>query len=105
MKKDDAILSQPLISPSDKTKTNQKYCILQNKCYRIPSSKKENTISYQTCDKCIDYLDRIGVSFLKMINNNLKSELPFGPDTNKIILNCTKCQNSPKLFIKDKTVF
>ena len=40
-----------------------------------------------------------------MINNNLKSELPFGPDTNKIILNCTNCENSPPLFIKSKTVF
>ena len=42
---------------------------------------------------------------MKMINNNLKSKLPFGPDTNEIIFNCTKCDNSPKLFIKSKNIF
>ena len=103
--KDDVVFFKPIIQPSDETKKNQKQCISQNKCYRIPCSKKDNNLSHQTCDKCIESLDSIGVSFLKMINNNLKSELPFGPETNDIILNCTKCENLPKLFIKSKTVF
>ena len=50
-------------------------------------------------------MDSIGVSFLKMISNNLKSEFPFCSETNKIILNYTKCANFPTLFIKSKNVF
>ena len=40
-----------------------------------------------------------------MVSNHLKSELPFSSETNKIILNCTKCANFPTLFIKSKNVF
>ena len=38
--KEYVVLSKSLIPSPDKTKTNQKHCILQNKYYRIHSSKK-----------------------------------------------------------------
>ena len=102
---ENVVLSQSMIRSSDKKKILSKHGIPQNNNYRIPSSKNENKLSDQTCDKCIKALDSIGVSFLKMVSNNLKSELPFSSETNQIILNCTKCANFPTLFIKSKNIF
>ena len=72
--------------------------IPRDKDYKIPSKKNYISDKKNRCQECISSVEKIGGSFLKMINNNFISEMPFSDRVNNILLHCSRCG------LKNKTV-
>ena len=74
--------------------------------YRIPKEGDEKILFPDSCKDCVRSIDCVGNSFIRMINLNFTSELPFDDDINNIILKCTYCKGGKNtLILKSERYF